>query len=67
MQSDKNNNISNQEMILKKNKNFTSKEKEIYEKYLKLQMLMPVDTWNQKKSYNFWYNLMQLSMIMLVN
>jgi hypothetical protein len=36
MQSDKNNNISNQEMILKKNKNFTSKEKEIYEKYLKL-------------------------------
>ena len=67
MQSDKNNNISNQEMILKKNKNFTSKEKEIYEKYLKLQMLMPVDTWNQKKSYNFWYNPMQLSMIMLVN
>ena len=67
MKSDKNNNISNQEMILKKNKNFTSKEKEIYEKYLKLQMLMPVDTWNQKKSYNFWYNLMQLSMIMLVN
>ena len=67
MQSDKNNNISNQEMILKKNKNFTSKEKEIYEKYLKLQMLMQVDTWNQKKSYNFWYNPMQLSMIMLVN
>ena len=67
MQTDKNNNISNQEMILKKNKNFTSKEKEIYEKYLKLQMLMPVDTWNQKKSYNFWYNPMQLSMIMLVN
>ena len=67
MQSDKNNNISNQEMILKKNRNSTSKEKEIYEKYLKLQMLMPVDTWNQKKSYNFWYNLMQLSMIMLVN
>ena len=67
MQSDKNNNISNQEMILKKNKNFTSKEKEIYEKYLKLQMLMPVDTWNQKKSYNFWYNLMEQSMIMLVN
>ena len=67
MQSDKNNNISNQEMILKKSRNSTSKEKEIYEKYLKLQMLMPVDTWNQKKSYNFWYNLMQLSMIMLVN
>ena len=67
MQTDKNNNISNQEMILKKNRNSTSKEKEIYEKYLKLQMLMPVDTWNQKKSYNFWYNLMQLSMIMLVN
>ena len=67
MQSDKNNNISNQEMILKKNRNSTSKEKEIYEKYLKLQMLMPVDTWNQKKSYNFWYNPMQLSMIMLVN
>ena len=67
MQSDKNNNISNQEMILKKNRNSTSKEKEIYEKYLKLQMLMPVDTWNQKKSYNFWYNPMQLNMIMLVN
>ena len=67
MQSDKNNNISNQEMILKKSRNSTSKEKEIYEKYLKLQMLMPVDTWNQKKSYNFWYNPMQLSMIMLVN
>ena len=67
MQSDKNNNISNQEMILKKSRNSTSKEKEIYEKYLKLQMLTPVDTWNQKKSYNFWYNPMQLSMIMLVN
>ena len=67
MQSDKNNNISNQEMILKKSRNSTSKEKEIYEKYLKLQMLMPVDTWNQKKSYNFWYNPMQLNMIMLVN
>ncbi len=67
MQTDKNNNISNQEMILKKNRNSTSKEKEIYEKYLKLQMLMPVDTWNQKKSYNFWYNPMQLNMIMLVN
>ena len=64
---DTNNNILNQEMIFKKNKNFMNKEKEIYEKYLKLQILMQVEPWNQMKLYNFWYSLMELSMIMQVN